>query len=114
MLFRSQAAGAAPIVAARHGETAAAGGNAAADGIQIAAPARRGQILDAIEDSGGDAVAIDEATTEQQLERLHRSGFYTEPTCAVAPAALETLREAGEIGQEEDVVVPLTGSGLKT
>jgi threonine synthase len=113
-LYGAQAAGAAPIVAARQGETAAAGGNAAADGIQITAPARRGQILDAIEDSGGDAVAVDEAATECHLERLHRSGFYTEPTCAVAPAALETLREAGDIGQEENVVVPLTGSGLKT
>ncbi|PSP46868.1 hypothetical protein BRC69_02320, partial [Halobacteriales archaeon QH_6_66_25] len=88
--------------------------DAVADGIQITAPARRGQILDAIEDSGGDAVAVDEAATERHLERLHRSGFYTEPTCAVAPAALETLREAGDIGQEENVVVPLTGSGLKT
>jgi threonine synthase len=59
-------------------------------------------------------VSVDEAATERHLERLHRSGFYAEPTCAVAPAALETLREAGDIGQEEDVVVPLTGSGLKT
>jgi len=120
-LYGAQAAGVAPIVAARHGKSAAAGGdaapagkNAAADGIQIAEPARRGQILDAIEGSGGDAVAIDEPTTERHLQQLHHSGFYTEPTCAVAPAALETLRETGDIGQDEDVVVALTGSGLKT
>ncbi|MFW5948774.1 MAG: threonine synthase, partial [Halolamina sp.] len=43
-----------------------------------------------------------------------RAGFYTEPTSAVGPAALAELRERGEIGEAEDVVVPLTGSGLKS
>jgi len=113
-LYGAQAAGAAPLVADRHGESAAAGDNTAADGIQIAEPARRGQILAAIEDSGGDAVAVDEATTEHHLDRLYRNGFYTEPTCAVAPAALAALREVGQVGDDEDVVVALTGSGLKT
>jgi threonine synthase len=116
-LYGAQAAGIAPIVADRHGKAAAAGAagaNTAADGIQIAEPARRDQILVAIEETGGNAVAVDEATTERHLGRLHRAGFYTEPTCAVAPAALAALREAGEVDDEEDVVVPLTGSGLKT
>ncbi|MEF8900984.1 MAG: pyridoxal-phosphate dependent enzyme [Halovenus sp.] len=113
-LYGVQAAGAAPIVAARHGEAAAAGANDAADGIQIREPARKGQILAAIDDSGGDAVAVDAARTERALDRLHDVGFYTEPTCAVAPAALDMLREGGSIGTDADVVVPLTGSGLKT
>jgi len=39
--------------------------------------------------------------------------FYTEPTCAVAPAALRELRERGVLAPNDDVVVPLTGSGLK-
>lgn len=112
-LYGAQAAGAAPIVAARHGEAAASGANDAADGIQIREPARERQILDAIEATGGDAIAIDRATTEAHLDRLHRAGCYTEPTCAVAPAALEVLRDRGAIGTDEDVVVPLTGSGLK-
>jgi len=113
-LYGAQAAGVAPLVADRHGEAAAAGSNAAADGIQITEPARREQLRAAIEDSGGGAVAIDGATTRDHLDRLHRSGFYTEPTCAVAPAALERLREDSEIGAGEDVVVALTGTGLKT
>jgi threonine synthase len=112
-LYGAQAAGTAPIVADRNGGAAAAGENTAADGIQISQPARRSQILDAIDDSGGDAVAIDEDETESQLDRLSRAGFDVEPTCAVAPAALSRLREAGEIGPDEDVVVTLTGSGLK-
>ncbi len=113
-LYGVQAAGAAPIVEQRHGAEAAAGDNDAADGIQIQEPARREQILAAIEETGGDAIAVDAEQTRREYDRLHREGFYVEPTCAVAPAGLETLRETGAVAAEEDVVVALTGSGLKT
>ena len=115
-LFGAQAAGVAPIVRALHGPEAADPDgrvNAAADGIQIAAPVRKAEILDAIADTDGDALAVTAATAERELDRLHRAGFYTEPTCAVAPAALRALRERGAIAPDDDVVVPLTGSGLK-
>ncbi|WP_435074758.1 pyridoxal-phosphate dependent enzyme [Halorubrum sp. HHNYT27] len=115
-LYGAQAAGVAPIVRDLHGPEAADPDgrvNAAADGIQIAEPVRRAEILDAIADTGGDALAVTEATVERELDRLHRAGFYTEPTCAVAPAALRALRERGAIAPDDDVVVPLTGSGLK-
>ena len=115
-LYGAQAAGVAPIVRALHGPEAAdpAGTvNEAADGIQIAEPVRDREIREAIDATGGDALAVTEAAATRELDRLHAAGFYTEPTCAVAPAALRTLRERGEIGRNEDVVVPLTGSGLK-
>ncbi|MFC7132309.1 MULTISPECIES: threonine synthase [Salinibaculum] len=113
-LVGAQAAGVAPIVAALHGPDAAAGDNDAADGIQITEPARRDQILDAIEATGGDAVAVDAEATRDALDRLRTHGVGVEPTCATAPAALETLRDRGDIGAAEDVVVALTGTGLKT
>jgi threonine synthase len=115
-LFGAQAAGIAPVVRAVHGAAAADPEgrlNAAADGIQIAEPVRMAEIRDAIADTGGDAVAVTQAATARELDRLHAAGFYTEPTCAVAPAALRTLRERGDIDPDTDVVVPLTGSGLK-
>ena len=112
-LVGAQAAGAAPIVEARHGPDAAAGDNDAADGIQIREPARRGQLLEAIDATDGDAVAVDAETTRRTLDRLRSRGFDTEPTCAVAPAALEWLRTTGAIDDEEDAAVVLTGSGLK-
>ncbi len=108
-----QAAGTAPVVAARHGEPAAAGDNDAADGIQIREPARREEILAAIDRTGGTAVAVDRASTQETLDRLHRTGLYVEPTCAVGPAALPELRERGVVEAGDDVVVALTGSGLK-
>jgi threonine synthase len=113
-LLGAQAAGSAPIVAALDGEDAAAGDNDAADGIQIASPAREDQILDAIAATDGGAIALDAGATGAELDRLHAAGFYTEPTCATAPAALETFRERGVVAPEDEVVVALTGSGLKT
>ncbi|MFC3957714.1 pyridoxal-phosphate dependent enzyme [Halovivax cerinus] len=85
-----------------------------ADGIQIREPARGSQIVDAIEATGGTAIAVGDGPVENALDRLHRGGFYVEPTTAVAPAALAHLRELGELDADEDIVVPLTGSGLKT
>jgi threonine synthase len=114
-LYGVQAAGIAPVVESlpRDGTPATTAVNTAADGIQIQEPARQAQLVHAIEATGGDAIAVDEAATTTAFDRLHSNGFYTEPTCAVAPAGLEVLRDRGEIGGAEDVVVPLTGSGLK-
>ncbi|ERH03890.1 MAG: threonine synthase [Halorubrum sp. J07HR59] len=115
-LLGAQAAGVAPIVEELHGPQAANPArepNETADGIQIADPVRKNQILDAIDETDGDVIAISEADTTRELERLHRAGFYTEPTCAVPPAALRKYYDRGVLDRDADVVVPLTGSGLK-
>lgn len=113
-LMGAQAAGYAPIVEALHGREAAAGDNDAADGIQIREPTRREQILAAIAETDGDAIALSGDSVERELDALHARGFYTEPTCAVAPAALREYRRRGVLDGDDDVVVPLTGSGMKT
>lgn len=111
-LLGVQATGVAPIASAIHGEVAGQT-NDVADGIQITDPPRREQLLSAIDATDGDAIAIGQAATESALDDLHRRGFYVEPTSAVAVAGLEAYRERGEIANDADVVVPLTGSGLK-
>ena len=115
-LLGAQAAGYAPIVDELGGRTTDEEGEGTdiADGIKIAEPARKDEILRAIEATDGDAVALGADPIESALDRLHRGGFYVEPTCAVAPAALEQYRDAGVLSADEDGVVPLTGSGLKT
>jgi threonine synthase len=110
-LLGAQAGGYAPIVEALHGEST--GENDLADGIRIREPVRRGEILEAIESTGGDAISVSEGATERELERLHRAGFFVEPTAAAALAALRAYRERGVLDPDADVVVPLTGSGLK-
>ena len=115
-LLGAQAAGYAPIVTALGGEATGEDGERTtiADGIQVTEPARGSEILAAIEATDGDAIALGSDLIESALDRLHRSGFYVEPTCAVAPAALERYRETDVLDDADDVVVPLTGSGFKT
>ncbi|WP_435334050.1 pyridoxal-phosphate dependent enzyme [Haloarchaeobius sp. TZWWS8] len=116
-LLGAQAAGYSPLAARFHGEPDAEDvaddvPNEMADGIQIREPARQGQLLDALRSTDGDCIALGENIVENTLDALHRRGFYVEPTCAVAPAALTKYREMGVVGEDDDVVVPLTGSGL--
>ncbi|WP_323172069.1 threonine synthase [Natrialba sp. PRR66] len=118
-LLGAQAAGHAPIVEALGGDPAGeddegAGDTDIADGIQIELPARKNQIIEAITETGGEVIALGDDPIEAALDRLHRNGFYVEPTSAVAPAALQQYREDGTLAPDDDVVVPLTGSGLKT
>ncbi|QLH84898.1 pyridoxal-phosphate dependent enzyme [Halosimplex pelagicum] len=113
-LLGAQATGAAPVADELHGTaTAAPPANTAADGIQIRDPARFDQILDAIEATDGDAVAVGPEATEREHGRLARAGFHVEPTCATATAALADYHDRGVVGPDDDVVVALTGTGLK-
>jgi len=114
-LLGAQATGAAPVAdALGEGDSAdSAPSNTAADGIQIRDPARLDQVLDAIDDTDGDAVAVGPDATEREHARLARAGFHVEPTCATATAALADYRERGVLGPDDDVVVALTGTGLK-
>ncbi|MDQ2050609.1 pyridoxal-phosphate dependent enzyme [Natronolimnohabitans sp. A-GB9] len=118
-LLGAQATGYTPIVGAVDGEAVGTNdgetvGADIADGIRIIEPARGDEILTAIEATDGDVIALGADPIESALDRLHRGGFYVEPTSAVAPAALEAYREHGVLSADDDVVVPLTGSGLKT
>jgi len=114
-LLAAQATGAAPIVEALHGPASHGDvdPNTAADGIQVREPARRDQILAAIRESGGDAVAVGPEATGREHDRLARRGFHVEPTCATATAALERFRDRVAVESDDDVVVALTGTGLK-
>ncbi len=111
-LLGVQATGYAPIASTLHEDIDAAE-NEIADGIRIREPVQKPAILEAIEESNGDVIAVSESETEAELDRLHEAGFYTESTSAVAPAALRRYRERGVIDEGDDVVVPLSGNGLK-
>jgi threonine synthase len=116
-LLGVQATGSAPIADALAGAGDGDGTdrepNDAADGIQIRDPARREQILAALRETGGDAVAVGPAATGREHDRLARAGFHVEPTCATATAALDIFRRRGVLDRTDDVVVALTGTGLK-
>lgn len=80
----------------------------AAEGIMLARPIRDREILRAIRETGGTAVAVSEAEILPARSALARLGFFVEPTSAVVAAALLRLKLSGTI------VAGLTGSGLKS
>ena len=84
-----------------------------AEGTAIKAPLRLKEMIEALRESGGEAVAIPEEGIVVALTRLSRLGLFVEPTSATAAAALDLLAAAGRIGARERVVVVLSGSGLK-
>ncbi|MGH9174538.1 MAG: pyridoxal-phosphate dependent enzyme [Vicinamibacterales bacterium] len=84
-----------------------------AEGTRIGAPARGRQIMAAIRDSGGWAAAVDDERIASTLRDLFRQGIYVEPTAAVGAAAYVDAVTAGRLIPDGDVVILLTGSGLK-
>ena len=111
-----QAAAIRPVVAAVNGEdwdpdTAA---QTVASGISVARPPRLVEQVDAVRQTGGFAVAVQEDAIIRWRDRLARDqGLFCEATSAVAFAGVEELVGSGRIKPGETVVVAVTGSGLK-
>lgn len=85
-----------------------------ADGIAIGRPLRWRQILQAVSDSGGDIVAVGEDAIARSMSYWARRGLLMEPTSATATAVLEDFAASNRLQPEQVVVVPITGSGMKS
>ncbi len=104
-LHAVQAANNSPIRTLFDGWTAPQGPTVA-DGIATARPIRGQAVVDAVRATGGSVPVASEEAILGALGRLARSGSFLEPTSAVAVAALPQI-------PDEDLVLVLTGSGLK-
>ena len=115
-LYAAQPENCAPVVAsfAAGAPVAIEARPTIAEGTAIRSPLRLPELLTALRETGGEALAIPEAEIVAALRTLVAMGMLVEPTCATAFAAFERLAAAGRIAQRERVVVVLTGSGLKT
>ncbi len=102
-----------PIAAAALGVEAEPVRPTLAEGTAIAAPIRLPEVVAALRESGGGALALTEAEIAAEVLHLARLGLYVEPTCAQAAAAFGRLLAAGQIAAAETTVVVLTGTGLK-
>jgi threonine synthase len=109
-LIGVQALACAPIWAAftygRDGLLWVTEGQTIAEGIRVLQPVRGDAVLAAVVESGGALRAVDDAAVQSGRAALARLGLYVEPTSAVVWEALSEVK--GE------VVVVLTGNGLKT
>ncbi|SFD89162.1 threonine synthase [Lentibacillus persicus] len=84
-----------------------------AEGIAIAAPARGDEILRAIRESGGDVIAVSEESIVQARDALALNGIYVEITSAVNYAGyLRYIEKYPELN-EQNVILPLCGAGVK-
>lgn len=82
-----------------------------AEGLAIAEPARGRRLLQALRETNGTCIAVDDEAILDAQSELARHGFYVEPTSATVVAALDTVCELA--APDDTIVLPLTGSGLK-
>jgi threonine synthase len=82
-----------------------------AEGLAIASPVRGKRILQAIRESNGQCLTVEEGQILSAQRHAAQMGFYIEPTSATAIAALGTVFQMA--GKEDCILVTLTGSGLK-
>ncbi len=109
-----QALACAPIWAVYSGGAAALTwvqeGETIAEGIRIIHPVRGDLILQALDETQGLMIAVEEEVILPARDQLARHGLYVEPTSAVVWAALDQcLQEL-----PDPIVAVLTGSGLKS
>ena len=82
-----------------------------ADGILVDQPVRGEQILQALYDTEGFALRVDNEAILRAQRAMHAAGFMIETTSAVTTAALPQIRE--RLGETAELVLAFTGSGLK-
>jgi threonine synthase len=117
-LFAVQARGCAPLLAAwqkgMQDVAALAAGEAGtvAEGIAVTRPSLGRYVLQALRETCGAVVAVEDADILTARQALARRGLYVEPSAAATLAALPQLREW--IGPHELSVLALTGHGLKS
>lgn len=113
-LHAVQAMGVQPIVLALAGAPARDPTPTIASGIAVSRPPRLKQVVEAVRATGGSGVAVgDEAILAWQRRLAATEGIFCEATSAAALAGLEALIDRGDVSRGAEVLVPVTGSGLK-
>ncbi len=83
-----------------------------AEGIAIARPVRGKQILEAVQETRGSIISVQENEILSSLSQMHQSGFYIEPTSGAALAGI--IKYLKTLESDELIVSVFTGHGLKS
>ncbi|OWZ83545.1 pyridoxal-phosphate dependent enzyme [Natranaerobius trueperi] len=83
-----------------------------AKGIAVENPARKKEMISAINESNGEIIIVSEEDIAKAKKELGYSGIFVENTAAVGVAGAVKFATRPE-NQEFNLVVPLTGTGLK-
>ncbi len=116
--FAVQADGCAPVVKAfvEGAATTAAWENPTthAAGLRVPSPFAGRQMLRVLRDTRGGAVAVSEDAIRDAQRILARvEGVWTAPESAALVAALQILKDRGEVARDVEVMLVFTGTGLK-
>jgi len=84
-----------------------------ADGIMIKKPPRLNEILNALRVSKGLCIVVSDNEIISALKELINMGFIVEPTSATVYAAFKKALHGKIVDRDHNVVLILTGSGLK-
>ncbi|MBM5805631.1 MAG: pyridoxal-phosphate dependent enzyme [Candidatus Verstraetearchaeota archaeon] len=109
-IYAVQGEGCAPIYEAIHGKLSGDRSSQLADALKIEDPPRKEEILQAIKSTGGDAFTVSDPEIAAATKELYGLGILAEPSSATAYAAYKKNREA--LGGR--IIIPVTGTGLKT
>ena len=113
-----QAEGCAPVVRAyRENRTHAepfANAHTVASGLRVPAAIGDYLMLQTVRESGGTAVTVTDAELLAAMREMAATeGVFTAPEAAATLAALPQLRESGAIRATDQVLLMLTGAGMK-
>lgn len=88
--------------------------NSIADALVSVNPPLLELMVNKMREIDGEAEIMDESIIYKTFKAIAKSGFFVEPSSAVAYAAYKKHVESGEVSKNEKNVVVLTGFGLKT
>jgi len=86
-------------------------GQTLAEGVAIPKPARGKRLLQALRETEGRVLAVAEEEILESQDILSHKGYFVEPTSALALAGFRQI--IADIHENDIVVLPLTGNGLK-
>jgi threonine synthase len=85
-----------------------------ADSISVSTPSNAHMARKAILESGGFSITVsDDEILNGQRTLAAKTGVFAEPACAATVAALKKLRRSKRLGRKEQIVLLITGHGLK-
>lgn len=114
-LFAAQPENCNPIYRAFVGDTSnKAFAPTIAEGAAIARPNKVQTVIAAVRETGGQVVSIGEDKITSAVKAMAGKGFYIEPTSALAYAAVQNLIAEGVLGKQNQVIMIVSGNGLKS
>lgn len=84
-----------------------------ADGIAVTTPVHGAEVLAAVRETGGAVLQVNDESIVAAQALLHQRGLMVELTSAVPVAALRLMRRDKMLEAGAEIVLPLTGNGLK-